>query len=169
MDHPWLDAPWASVETSPLKGVNLRADPARRDAAVDGFTRLITAMVAVQLYDQSSPNDSPIEVTLINADSARTAELFAQTLHENTQLAQNESQANSYTTKVNAEPSLPTANIFISKKPAENNQSYFTTVGVSDRYVVQLSGFAKTQALFLDYTNKVLTTLTQTSRPADVL
>jgi len=171
MDHPWLNAPWASVETSPLKGVNLRADPARRDAAVDGFTRLITAMVAVQLYDQSNPNNSPIEVTLIDAESAGTAELFAQTLHENTQLAQDSLQADSYNTKVNAEPSLPTANIFITKKPADNDQLYFTTVGVSDRYVVQLSGFAKTQALFLDYTNKVLTTLTQTqtSRPTDVL
>lgn len=169
IDHPWLHSPWVSVETSPLKGVNLRADPARRDAAVDGFTRLITAMVAVQLYDQSSPSDSPIEVTLIDAESANTADLFAQTLHQNTQVAQNALQQDSFSTKVSAAPSLPDANIYVSKKRGENNQSYFTTVGVSDRYVVQLSGFAKSQNLFLDYTNKVLTKLTQTSRPTDVL
>jgi hypothetical protein len=169
IDHPWLHSPWVSVETSPLKGVNLRADPARRDAAVDGFTRLITAMVAVQLYDQSSPTDSPIEVTLIDAESANTADLFAQTLHQNTQVAQNALQPDSFTTKVSAAPSLPDAHIYVSKKRGENNQPFFTTVGVSDRYVVQLSGFAKSQNLFLDYTNKVLTKLTQTSRPTDVL
>ncbi len=168
IEHPWLQSPWASVETSPLKGVNLRADPARRNAAVDGFTRLITAMVAVQLYDQSNPNNAPIEVTLIDAESAGTAELFAQTLHQNTSVALDIAQADPYTAKVNNE-ALPKANIFISKEAGENEQWYFTTVGVSDRYVVQLSGFAESQALFLDYTNKVLTTLTQTSRPTDVL
>ena len=83
--HPWLERldPRARVlvETSPLKGVNLRRDPARRDAAIDGFTRLVTAMVAVQFHDPSARTLAPIEVTLMQTDAVATARLFAGTLH----------------------------------------------------------------------------------------
>ncbi len=83
LDHPWRHLPWASVETSPLKGINLRAEPENRISAVDGFTRLITAMVAVQLYDQSHAERPPVEVMLIRTDSEATAALFASIMHEN--------------------------------------------------------------------------------------
>jgi len=71
------------VETSPLKGVNLRSDPERRTAAVDGFTRLIRGMVALQHYDQSELGQSPIEVTLMTARTDQTAEMFSRSLTSN--------------------------------------------------------------------------------------
>jgi len=83
IEHTWLTAPWVRVETSPLKGVNLRADPDRRTAAIDGFTRLIRGMVALQHYDQSALNGSPVEVTLMSAENSDTAEMFAQSLSNN--------------------------------------------------------------------------------------
>ena len=61
--------------------MNLRRDPERRRAAIDGFTRLVTAMVAVQLHDPSADELSPVEVTLMRTDQAATARLFANTLH----------------------------------------------------------------------------------------
>ena len=85
IDHPWVGDQWIGVQTSPLKGVNLRANPSRRQAAVDGFTKLIQGMVAMQLYDQEQLSSSPMEVTLLHAESGHTATLFARTLHNNTQ------------------------------------------------------------------------------------
>ena len=81
--HPWHAPGWVRVETSPLKGVNLRADPARRVAAVEGFTRLLVAMGALELHDQRRPDARSIEVTLLEGESAATAALFARTLHAN--------------------------------------------------------------------------------------
>jgi len=83
-DHPWARGSWNAVESSPLKGVNLRQNPTRRQAAVDGFTRLMSAIVAMQLYDESDVEQAPKELTLIHAKNPATAQLFAQSLHDNT-------------------------------------------------------------------------------------
>lgn len=85
LDHPWQQSPWASVETSPLKGINLRAEPENRAAAIDGFTRLINAMVALQIYNQEHAERPPVEVTLIGTDNEATATTFARIMHENAQ------------------------------------------------------------------------------------
>ena len=82
-DHPWHAPGWARVETSPLKGVNLRADPARRVAAVEGFTRLLVSMGALELHDQRDADGRSVEITLLEGESAETAALFARTLHAN--------------------------------------------------------------------------------------
>ncbi len=82
-EHPWHAPGWARVETSPLKGTNLRADPERRVNAVEGFTRLLVAMGAMELHDQTRPGAGSIEVTLLQGESAQTAALFARTLHAN--------------------------------------------------------------------------------------
>jgi len=87
-DHPWargdLARPARSVVTaSPLKGVNLRDDPDRRRAAIDGFTRLLSAMTAVELHDEHDADAVPVAMTLLQAESAPTAALFARTLHAN--------------------------------------------------------------------------------------
>ena len=88
VDHPWTTGSDARVPvaTSPLKGVDLRGDPARRAAAVDGFTRLVTAMVAVQFHDPDERARPPIEVTLMRTDRPDTARLFADTLHAHARL-----------------------------------------------------------------------------------
>lgn len=131
--HPWHSGEWVRVETSPLKGVNLRADPGRRQAAVDGFTRLIQAMVALQLYDQSSVDRPPIEVTLLRTDSADTARLFARTLHQNTQTG---------ATQMYSEQ-LPGNVMFLrSTEPTLGESGYHTMIAVSGTHVIQASGYA---------------------------
>lgn len=165
LNHPWLSAPWASVETSPLKGVNLRTDPARRNAAVDGFTRLITSMVAMQLYNQSEPGLAPIELTVIRAESADTAKLFGKTLHENTKLKGAQLVRADKLAKVSngggdAEPAM----MYVTKEPGEYELTYYTLVGVSGLHVVQMSGTAQNESLFVEYIDQLLTKLSSTQR-----
>lgn len=163
-DHPWLSSPWTSVETSPLKGVNLRTDPARRDAAVDGFTRLITSMVALQLYNESQPSFAPIELTVLRTESNDTAQLFAETLYQNTQIKNAQLTSNDGLVKVTAKaPHMEPAKLYMSAEPAENNLTYFTLVGVSGINVVQISGLGVSQNLFVDYVDKLLLNLASTN------
>jgi len=162
-NHPWLSSPWTTVETSPLKGVNLRTDPERRDAAVDGFTRLITSMVALQLYNESQPNFVPVELTVLKTESNDTARLFAETLYENTQVKNAQLNPDNGFVKVSSrELNREPAKLYISAEPAENNLTYYTMVGVSGINVVQISGSGANQNLFVDYVDKLLLTLTST-------
>ncbi len=157
--HPWLQKPWTQVQTSPLKGVNLRADPVRRSAAVDGFTRLITAMVALQLYDQSVPGKSPIELTLMRAESADTADLFAQSLHENTKVPEARAFRDRVQVKVkNTNQAIPIQH-FITVEGGDNN-TFVTFVARSGNHVVQLAGLTNSTDLYSDYANKLLALLT---------
>lgn len=156
LSHPWLRGEWTTVQTSPLKGVNLRTDPTRRDAAVDGFTRLITSMVALQLYNQAQPEFAPIELTVLTADNAATAKMFANTLHENTRIKDAHlSQANSIV-KVATMPNMEPAHLYVTKEPVENNQTYFTLVGVSGINVVQIAGVGTSDNLFVDFVDQLL-------------
>jgi len=76
--HAWTRSPWAIIETSPIKGINVRNHPERRTAAVEGFTRLIVAMESAQIYNQSDPSLVPVDLTLLEADSTDTAGMFAE-------------------------------------------------------------------------------------------
>ncbi len=157
--HPWQQGAWANVQTSPLKGVNLRADPSKRDAAVDGFTRLITAMVAVQQYDQTQPQRPPNELMLISTDNAETAALFAQTLHDNT--AEPNAIMRNSVAKVSNNQSQPFAidryiTDVVGDVLSDTNNRYFTVVASAGNYVVQISGYGNSSTLFVDYTNKLL-------------
>jgi len=154
--HPWLSGDWTTVQTSPLKGVNLRTDPARRNAAVDGFTRLITSMVALQLYNQAKPDFAPIELTVLRADNTATAKLFAKTLYENTQVKDARLSGDSVFAKVSVAPGQEPALLYLSKEPAPNNQTYYTLVGVSDINVVQIAGLGVSESLFVDYVDQLL-------------
>ena len=162
IDHPWVTAPWVGVETSPLKGINLRSEPMRRKAAVDGFTRLIQGMVAMQFYDQHSVDMPPMEVTLLQAESAPTAKLFASTLHDNTYQAD---------AKVNDEPlqiktgagtskSLMDMHLYRTQVDIDNTVSpYRTAIGVSGPYVVQIAGNTRNMGPLEDYAIRVLLNL----------
>lgn len=77
-NHLWNKPPYRIVETSPIKGINIRNHPERRSAAIEGFTRLITAMESAQIYDQSLGLLTPIELTLIEAENSDTARMFAE-------------------------------------------------------------------------------------------
>lgn len=158
IDHPWLTNPWVGVETSPLKGINLRADPTRRQAAIDGFTRLIQGMVAIQFYNQTSIKLPPIEVTLLHAESDHTARLFANTLHQNTL------QADSFAGGGPRSINLPTAHnrhdlimhLYQSAIDTGDGAPYRTAIGVSGPYVVQIAGNADEFSTFEDYARGVL-------------
>lgn len=160
LNHPWLNTPWTSVETSPLKGVNLRTDPTRRNAAVDGFTRLITSMVAMQLYNQSEPGVAPIELTVIRADSINTAKLFGKTLHENTRVTGAQLGRVDELVKVaNAHKNVQPAMLYMTKEPGTTGLTYYTLVGVSGLHVVQISGMGSSESLFVEYVDQLLTKL----------
>lgn len=154
--HIWTQSPWIGVETSPLKGVDLRADPTRRQAAVDGFTLLIKAMVSLQFYDQQASGIMPIESTILQTDSDNTARLFANMLHTNTQQSGarvSEEKLNVRRNDSGTSASLP---IKVYRTAIDGEISYRTTVAVSGHHVVQVSGSTLNQDLLDDYAVRVL-------------
>lgn len=162
IDHPWVARPWVGVETSPLKGINLRAEPMRRKAAVDGFTRLIQGMVAMQFYDQQKVHTPPMEVTLLQAESAHTARLFARTLHENT--FQAEALVNDEPLKISTGAGIRKSqmdmHLYRTQIRAEDPSfNYRTAIGVSGPYVVQIAGNTKEAQTLEDYAIRVLLNL----------
>ena len=83
IDHPWNSERYELIHTSPLKGINLRSNPERRAAAVDGFTRLLTAMAAAEIHSVNTNGSRPVDITILQGQSRSTALLFAKTLHAN--------------------------------------------------------------------------------------
>lgn len=157
--HPWSQSPWIGVETSPLKGVDLRSDPARRKAAIDGFTKLIKGMVSLQYYNQQLTDAEPVEATLLEADSSRTANLFASALHNNTQQAQSQvSDERIHISSNNNQDRLPT-DIHIRRTVIDPESSYLSTVAIAGKYVVQVTGDTHDVSSLDDYAIQVLLTL----------
>ncbi len=140
IDHPWVKGNWIGVETSPLKGVNLRSDPTQREAAIDGFTRLITSMVSMQLYDQSSLDTKPIEVTILQAETAKTATLFASTLHENASAPASTAYDESVIVKSAVGDGNAEIKAHLYRSEVTKTTPYRTTIAVSGDYLVQISG-----------------------------
>ena len=159
IDHTWVNGPWIGVETSPLKGVDLRADPSRRQAAVDGFTRLIQGMVAMQLYDRSNPQANPLEVTLLHAESANTARLFARTLHENAQLADAVFDEEPLLIDTGAGHQQTPMRMHVFRTAIDSEVPYRTAIGLSGPYVVQIAGAAEVVEQMDDYAIRVLLNL----------
>jgi len=159
ISHPWISGNWVRVETSPLKGVNLRSDPARRTAAIDGFTRLIRGMVALQHYDQSDLNSTPIEVTLMNAESAQTAEMFGQSLSSN--LIYNSGGAASESV-VWLEPETPVSVISVDTI-LEDGREHIAMVVSHKNYVLQLVGVDIAKQDALNYAESVLLNLSRSA------
>lgn len=159
IDHPWVSDHWIGVQTSPLKGVNLRADPSRRQAAVDGFTKLIQGMVAMQLYDQRRSSRSPMEVTLLHAESAHTATLFARTLHNNTQSY--DAIANDEPLRINIGSGHQQSQMktHIYRTTIGGVRPYRTAIAVAGPYVVQIAGNTETPGQLDDYAIRVLLNL----------
>lgn len=159
IDHPWIGGAWVSVETSPLKGVNLRADPTRRQAAVDGFTRLIHGMVAVQLYNRRAPGDNPVEVTLLHAESAHTAGLFARTLHENSRLPGTTADDEPLRIRTGAGVNQSDMRTHVYRTTHNDNIPYRTSIMVSGPYVVQIAGNTDTRETLDDFAIRALLNL----------
>lgn len=82
VEHHWNSPEFAFVETSPIKGLDLRKDPERRAATKEGFTRLIQSMVGAQLFNQRANKIQPIEITVMQTDTEETAKLFSRSFFE---------------------------------------------------------------------------------------
>jgi hypothetical protein len=160
IDHPWVQGNWIGVETSPLKGVNLRSDPAARSAAIDGFTRLINSMVSLQLYDQSMPESAPIEVTVLQTGTAHTASLFARTLHENAAEPESSMRDESVIVKPKSSSTHNEMKAHLYRTALPGTKSYKTTIAVSGDYLVQISGQSISSVILDDYAVRVLLNLT---------
>ena len=159
LDHPWHRPPFASVETSPLKGINLRAEPENRAAAVDGFTRLITAMIALQLYDQSAPDQPPVEVTLIRTDTNATAALFSSIMHENARATSFREQRQRLPLR-GRDGRLMTAAIYVAFEPGLEAREYASLTAATGQHVIQLAAYADSETL-TDYALAFLTAVEQ--------
>jgi len=157
IDHPWVKGDWIGVETSPLKGVNLRSDPSARSAAIDGFTRLINSMVSLQLYNQTMPESAPLEVTVLQAENADTASLFARTLHENT--VEPESAMLDESIIVNSSSTNNEMKAHLYRTAMPGSQSHKTTIAVAGEYLVQISGESTSSVILDDYAVRVLLNL----------
>ena len=82
LEHPWNRTSFAMIETSPIKGIDIRDDPERRAATKEGFTKLITSMIGLQVFNQSAKTLAPIEVSVMQTDTSETARLFAYSFYE---------------------------------------------------------------------------------------
>ncbi len=131
LDHPWNGNRYERIQTSPLKGVNLRADPARRAAAVDGFTRLLTAMASMEIHAMDSA-DAPVDLTILEGESDGTAVLFARTLHAN-----NLSHADA-TELETLRDGVTT--LYSTRRTGAADTIAHTMVGVRGRHILQLAG-----------------------------
>lgn len=142
VEHPWLVGPDArvSVATSPLKGVDLRDDPERRAAAIDGFTRLVTAMVAVQFHDPGERARPPIEVTLMRTDRSETARLFADTLHAHARLPGAKVLEPPDAERDGAGTGGTRSTLLRTELPTRGGDAWRTVVATDGRFVVQASG-----------------------------
>ena len=160
--HVLTKLPWKGVETSPLKGVDLRADPTRRQAAVDGFTLLIKAMISMQFYDQQAPGKMPVESTVLQADSIDTARLFANMLHANTQQSGARVSEENLKIEFSDESSTQTLPVRIYRTALDGDVKYRTAIAVAGNHVVQVSASEQEQQLLDDYAIRVLIDLDQT-------
>ncbi|MFK7892349.1 MAG: hypothetical protein AB8B63_16145 [Granulosicoccus sp.] len=160
IEHPWITHPWAAVETSPLKGINLRSEPLRRQSAIDGFTRLIRAMVAMQLYDQRDIGASPVEVTLLQAESAQTARLFGSTLYRNTHQADAVFKQQELKISPDGMAASPPVDMQLYRTEVQaGTLPFHTAIGVSGSYVIQIAGSMKDTELMENFVIRVLMAL----------
>lgn len=160
VNHPWASPSWVSVETSPLKGVDLRTDPVRRQAAVDGFTKLIDAMVSIQLYDQQALNTLPIEATILRAESVQTAKLFASMMHSNIPVSDaqvSDERLSIYTDGTDAAKAPLQVQIY--RTTIDGDTNFKTAIAVAGEHVVQVSGSKIKRTLLDDYAIRVLQNL----------
>jgi len=152
IDHRWNDPKFALVETSPIKGINIRNDPERRAATKEGFTQLITSMVGLQIFDQSADTLLPIEITVMQTDTIATAKLFAHSFHKK---AANNNSGDSQTNTLHlnlgeVQGIAPTAmKIYLTQTridkdvdDATNGDIYVSVVASSDNWIIQMGGFA---------------------------
>ena len=153
IDHRWNQSQYAMIETSPIKGLDMRDNPARRQATKEGFTKLIQSMVGLQVFDQSTRSVLPVEITIMQTDTKVTAELFARSFFEKNNLSE-DSNSRSNTLEVNlAKPgtgeNMP-MRVYVTFTEVENNNrdskagdTYLHLIAHSDNWIIQMGGFSE--------------------------
>lgn len=142
--HLWTEPPFRIVETSPIKGINIRNRPERRSAAVEGFTRLITAMESAQIYNQSLGLLTPIELTLLEAENDDTATMFAESFvqHAIDNTGQMEPNSRQIMIPDSAAPNGVQPSLILMFTPdgaTEESLGSNVMVAIMGRYVLQLT------------------------------
>ena len=152
VQHRWNQSNYAMIETSPIKGLDMRNNPARRQATKDGFTKLIQSMVGLQVFDQSSRAILPVEITVMQTDTRMTAELFARSFFEKNRLAE-ESNSRSNTLEVNLAEQTSNKKrpmrVYVTftevdgtNRDSEAGDTYLHLIAHSDNWIIQIGGFS---------------------------
>ena len=152
VQHRWNQSNYAMIETSPIKGLDMRNNPARRQATKDGFTKLIQSMVGLQVFDQSSRAILPVEITVMQTDTRMTAELFARSFFEKNSLAE-ESNSRSNTLEVNLAEQTSNKKrpmrVYVTftevdgtNRDSEAGDTYLHLIAHSDNWIIQIGGFS---------------------------
>jgi len=155
VEHRWNSSDFAFVETSPIKGLDLRKDPERRAATKEGFTRLIQSMVGAQLFDQAAGKIQPIEITVMQTDNEETAKLFSQSFFEKAARAGSEkTRSNTLHLKIgnrasdasNEQGAWP-MRVFLTftelTSPNSNNPHHINLVANAGNWIIQMGGIAE--------------------------
>ena len=116
-------------------------------------------MVSMQLYNRAEPTANPMEVTLLHAESAQTAKLFAQTLHQNTQLPGSVENDEPLRIRTGAGSSQTDMRTHVYRTAITGELPYRTSIMVSGPYVVQISGNAPVRETLDDFAIRVLLNL----------
>jgi len=152
VDHRWNQSKFAMIETSPIKGLDMRDNPARRKATKEGFTKLIQSMVGLQVFDQSTRSVLPVEITVMQTDTKTTAELFARSFFEKNRDAE-EANSQSNTLEVNlgkkdTDRNLP-MRIYVTFTDVDENNgdseagdTYLHLIAHSENWIIQIGGFS---------------------------
>jgi len=176
VDHHWNSPNWALVETSTIKGIDVRNNPERRNSAVEGFARLIDSMSAAQLFDQTSSTIEPIDLMLIHTEDEPTALLFAESFAKSSAAVIESSGDEVDVSLIN----LPMGEMTLKTKAGSESvkriytqllvrpvqaihtedvaeKFYSAALGISGRYVIQISGnFSADMLPAIDYAMKVM-------------
>lgn len=155
IEHKWNSPKYALIETSPIKGLDLRSDPERRAATKEGFTRLIRSMVGAQLFDQQATEILPIEITVMQTDDAETADLFARSFQQKAVKPNNGNKPGTsgntlHLTIGGAEGTWP-MRVFLAATPVDNKSSsnpdnhYMNLIASAGKWIIQMGGIADPQ------------------------
>lgn len=166
-DHIWSTSPWKLIETSPIKGIDVRNDPARRTAAIEGFTELIVSMTGAQLYNQSNFEIAPIDIMLIEAENPATAKLFAESFVNRSANSISGSLGSSAVQIDRFESQgLSKYSLFqVSSKYGGKDAHPASAIGLVGQYVVQITASMNPQDRTLEsYARKVISSVSAASR-----
>ena len=148
VEHKWNSPQYALIETSPIKGLDIRNDPERRAATKEGFTQLIRSMVGAQLFDQQASKILPIEITVMQTENADTADLFANSFQQKASRSSADSTTSANTLHLtigNSDSTWP-MRVFLAvtefNKEEDKGKHYVSLIANAENWIIQMGGIA---------------------------